>query len=129
MLKRRRSCATGKDTPIMSDDLARFDAYAADADAPVSPAELDAAYADFAADLEARDQVARELYDAFMRNDYSRINEFGPNAEKQAVLRKAITEIDALRRPPPPLTPLEQAAAEWAGLTPEQYAELKGARS
>jgi hypothetical protein len=110
-------------------DTKRYDVFAADLDAPVSPAELDAAYADFAADLERYEQQARELDAAINAGDYSQLGAYSAALQKRATLQATLKQIDALRRPPPPLTPLEQAAAEWAGLTPEQYAELKGRRS
>ena len=110
----------------MSDDLARLAAFAADLDAPVSPAELDAVYAEIAADLERYERTARELDKAINAGEYSQLGAYSAALQKRATLQATLKQIDALRTS---LTPLERAAAEWAGLTPEQYAELKGARS
>lgn len=110
-------------------DMTRYDVFAVDADAPVSPAELDAAYAEIAADLERYEQAARELDKAINAGEYAQLGAFSAALQKRAALQATLKQIDALRRPQPPLTPLERAAAEWAGLTPAQYAELKGTRS
>lgn len=107
-------------------DMTRYDVFADDADAPVSPAELDAAYAEIAADLERYERTARELDAAINAGDYSQLGAYSAALQKRATLQATLKQIDALRRP---LTPLEQAAAEWAGLTPAQYVELKGTRS
>ena len=109
-------------------DTTRYDVFAADAAAPVSPAELDAVYADFAADLEAQEQTARELDATINAGDYSQLGAYSAALQKRAALQATLKQIDALRKPPLPLTPLEQAAAEWAGLTAEQYVALKKGR-
>lgn len=110
----------------MSDDHARLAAFAAEADAPVSPAELDAVYAEIAAELEAYEQTARELDASINAGEYAQLGAYSAALQKRAALQATLKQIDALRTP---LTPLERAAAEWAGLTPAQYVELKGSRS
>lgn len=111
----------------MSDVPARLAPFATRADAPVSPAELDAAYAEIAAELAEQEQAAAQLEQAMNAGQYAQLGAYSQALQKRAGLQATLHKIDALRGPQ--LTHLEQAAAEWAGLTPAQYAALKGSRS